>query len=146
MGGYDKTAADETKMALPDRIRVTSIKSNGLTLTNIDALTRLRELGYERKSQGIMFRPAPGRHQLDFLASFRPAITSVEQYRELVSDERSDGPMHRYEAGMTLLMEKAEHKATGKFYYVIIDTGIGGREVFLQELQRIKSITIEPFE
>jgi hypothetical protein len=107
---------------------------------------RLRELGYTRKSRGILFHPAPGRRQLDFLAQFRPSIRSVEQYRELVGDARSDGPMHHYEAGMTLLMEKAEHKETGNQYYMIIDTGIGAREVFLEELQRINSVRIESLD
>lgn len=133
-------------MGLPDRIRVTSIKQGGLILANIDALMRLRELGYSRESRGILFRPAPGRRQLDFLAQFRPPIRSVEQYRELVEDPRTNGPMHHYETGMMLLMEKAEDKGTGNHYYMIIDTGIGAREVFLEELQRVKSVRIESLD
>ena len=125
---------------------MTSLKERGFCLINIDAVMRLRELGYARESKGIIFRPQTGRRQTDFLAGFNPPIHSVEEYKRLVSDDRSEGPMHHYEAGMSLLMEKAEDKETGNHYYMIIDTGIGGREVFLEELQRIKSVRIEPLE
>lgn len=124
-----------------ERITVKVSGRNGLALLNLDAASRLRELGY-RRNKGNGFRSSPHRMtQLEFLKGY-PQIRDLDHYRQLVSDERSKGPLVQYEPGSTLLMERTEALKSKKVWYLVLDTAIGATPRFLEDLRSRRSVTI----
>lgn len=129
-------------MPVAERITVTVSGRNGLALTNLDATRRLRELGY-RRVLGRSARTSPrSMTQQEYLKGY-PMVRDLDHYRQLVSDERSKGPMVQYDSGATLLMERTEAPKTGRVWYLVLDTAIGARPEFLQELRSKRAITIK---
>lgn len=129
-------------MELAEQIRVTINGPNGLAMPNYEALRRLRSLGVKRRPGRGTRSTTKSKVQAEFLAGY-PAIRNLAHYRELVSDERSEGPMVWYVPGTVLLMERTEHPKSKRVYYVVLDTAIGSRPAFLKELAQRKSITVE---
>lgn len=128
-------------MDLAERIEVSIIGSMGVAFPNRDATRRLHQLGFKPTGKGGTKRSTRTKVQADFLKGY-PGIRDLAHYRELVSDERSEGPMVWFNPGQTLLMERTEHPKSKRVWYLVLDTAIGARPEFLHELRAAKSITI----
>lgn len=129
-------------MPTAEQITVKVAGHNGLALINTDAVRRLQELGFKRRKGKSRVRSSPhSRTQIDFLSGY-PQIRGLEHYRQLISDERSDGPLVTYGRGAILLMERTETPKSKKIWYLVLDTAIGARPEFLDELQALGSISI----
>lgn len=125
-----------------EQITITVSGRNGLALINLDATNRLRELGYQR-NKGKGARSSPHHlTQQEFLKSYT-LIRDLDHYRQLVSDERSQGPLVQYRPGSTLLMQRTEAPKTRKVWYLVLDTAIGATPRFLEELRSRRSIRIK---
>lgn len=132
-------------MDLAERIEVRLIGGIGVAFPNLDATRRLREMGFRRRTGRGTRRSTRNKVQADFLAGYI-GIRDVAHYRQLVEDERSEGPMVWFNPGTKLLMERTEHPKSKRVWYLVLDTAIGAQPDFLEELQRAKSITITSIE
>jgi hypothetical protein len=116
---------------LPEKLSLTVLPGKGIAFHDYDARRRLRELGFKQRTTS---RRTSRRSTIvrEVLESYN--INSLDRYRELVGDERSPGPVRCYEPGATVLMERTVKPETPSIHYLILDTAIGCREAFLNEI------------
>lgn len=132
-----------------ETIQITILDGGGICLQNGDELKRLREVGVLRAkapTKGKIQRVRKGTGNQEILEMWRKSkgIQNLEHYRRIVGNPRTDGPIHRFDQGMTLTMERCPHPNEPEvFWYVILDTAIGAAVPFIDLLLKRNRVRIE---
>jgi len=125
---------------LGETIQVT-VLSHGVAFVNTDAARRLREVGVIRKGTGKITNYPLSKLQALYLKGF-PQIRDLDHYRELVGDPRSPGLMFHFTHGQTVTMVRHERGKKKVLWYAVLDTAIGCRADFLEEMQKLGRLRI----
>lgn len=123
-----------------ETIEVTILDGGGVCFQNGDELKRLQEAGILRAKapKTSTIRRAEGGNANSYILERLKlkGVRDLEHYRKIVGNPRTNGLMHRFKSGMTLTMEKCPHPNEPEvFWYVILDTAIGGSVPFIEALQ-----------
>ncbi len=128
-----------------ETIRVT-ILSKGVAFVNGDGLKRLLEVGALRPKLAAKGKVASRRHSelQAYMLNRWPGVRDLAHYRDLVGDPRSEGPMHSFQQGTVLTMERnADPRNSEIPFYVVLDTSIGGSAVFITKLAQARRVRVE---
>lgn len=125
---------------LGEIINLTILPGAGIAFADFDATRRLTKMGFELKKPGRKWT-TKSRVQREFLND--RGIRDMGHYRVIVKDPLSVGPIHWYDPGQTLLMQRTVTRKKQKVFYLILDTAIGAQEEFIEELLSEKRIRIE---